>query len=243
MGFFQNSLLVTLLGVTQGYSKYTTSKIQWGPCDDIEINSTIPYDCSDIRVPLDYTKPESNETLTLQLLRLPAVVQPSLGSIQLNFGGPGEAGRGSLVQLGATLQALSGGSYDLVTFDPRGTGNTIDFVCYENDIEMLTSLYEQQQLGNSSEVALGRQWAWASTEANRCQERAAVNGSLLSTAFVARDLMQVAEALEDDGLLRYWGFSYGTTLGATVAAMFADRIEQMVLDGVQNPHEYYHAHA
>lgn len=70
---------------------------------------------------------------------------------------------------------------------------------------MLTSLYEQQQLGNSSEVALGRQWAWASTEANRCQERAAVNGSLLSTAFVARDLMQVAEALEDDGLLRYWG--------------------------------------
>lgn len=39
------------------------------------------------------------------------------------------------------------------------------------------------------------------------------------------------------------GFSYGTTLGATVAAMFPDRIDKMILDGVQNPHQYYHAHA
>jgi pimeloyl-ACP methyl ester carboxylesterase len=37
------------------------------------------------------------------------------------------------------------------------------------------------------------------------------------------------------------GFSYGTTLGATVAAMFPDKIDKMILDGVQNPHEYYHS--
>ena len=39
------------------------------------------------------------------------------------------------------------------------------------------------------------------------------------------------------------GFSYGTTLGATAAAMFPDKIERMIIDGVQNPHEYYHAHS
>jgi pimeloyl-ACP methyl ester carboxylesterase len=39
------------------------------------------------------------------------------------------------------------------------------------------------------------------------------------------------------------GFSYGTTLGATVASMYPERVDKMVLDGVQNPHEYYHAHA
>jgi pimeloyl-ACP methyl ester carboxylesterase len=34
------------------------------------------------------------------------------------------------------------------------------------------------------------------------------------------------------------GFSYGTTLGATVIAMFPDRIDKAVIDGVQNPFEY-----
>jgi len=37
------------------------------------------------------------------------------------------------------------------------------------------------------------------------------------------------------------GFSYGTTLGATVTAMFPERVDKVVLDGVQNPHDYYHA--
>lgn len=105
MGFIQSSLVLLLCAVTQGSSTYTISKIQWGPCDDIAVNSTIPIECSDFQVPLDYTKPTSNQTLTLQLLRVPAAVQPSQGSIQINFGGPGEPGRGSLVELGNVLQA------------------------------------------------------------------------------------------------------------------------------------------
>lgn len=42
---------------------------------------------------------------------------------------------------------------------------------------------------------------------------------------------------------RLVGLSYGTTLGATVTAMFPDRVDKVILDAVQNPHEYYHAHA
>lgn len=30
-------------------------------------------------------------------------------------------------------------------------------------------------------------------------------------------------------------------LGATVASMFPDRMDKVILDGVMNPHEYYHA--
>lgn len=37
------------------------------------------------------------------------------------------------------------------------------------------------------------------------------------------------------------GVSYGTTLGATALAMFPDRIDRAILDGVQNTHEYYHS--
>lgn len=70
---------------------------------------------------------------------------------------------------------------------------------------MLAAAHEVQQLSNASDVQLGRQWARGTIDAGLCYNRSAEAGSLISTAFVARDLMQVAEALEEDGLLRYWG--------------------------------------
>jgi hypothetical protein len=84
---------------------------------------------------------------------------------------------------------------------------------------------------------------------------------MIGTAYVARDIMRIVDTLESDGLLRYWGecslnssgphrtqiylsnmsgISYGTILEATVAAMFPDRMERVVLDGVANAHSYYH---
>lgn len=51
--------------------------------------------------------------------------------------------------------------------------------------------------------------------------------------------MQIVDALHEDGLLHFWGFSYGTALGETVAAMFPDRMGHLVLDGVLNPRLYY----
>lgn len=39
------------------------------------------------------------------------------------------------------------------------------------------------------------------------------------------------------------GLSYGSTLGSTVAAMFPDRIDRLVIDSVQNVHEYYNGYA
>lgn len=56
---------------------------------------------------------------------------------------------------------------------------------------------------------------------------------------MARDLISIVDALGEDGMLRYWGFSGGSTLGNTVVAMFPERIDKVILDGVVNPHEYY----
>ena len=94
--------------------------------------------------------------------------------------------------------------------------------------------------GNSSDTALGRLWAQAEIYVNSC--KSAQNGTtgLIGTAFVARDMMRIVDALGEDGMLRYWGISYGTILGSTVAAMFPDRIDKVVLDANANPHEYYH---
>ena len=54
--------------------------------------------------------------------------------------------------------------------------------------------------------------------------------------------MQIVDALDEDGLLRFYGFSYGSLLGETVAAMYPDRMDKIVLDGVMNPRNYYRGH-
>jgi pimeloyl-ACP methyl ester carboxylesterase len=52
----------------------------------------------------------------------------------------------------------------------------------------------------------------------------------------------MATLLSINSILTQSGFSYGTTLGVTVAGMFPDRMDKVVLDGVVNSHEYYHAY-
>lgn len=78
-------------------------KIQWGACTETAINSALPIECGNLGVPLDYTEPTSNASLTLELLRVSAAIQPSKGSILFNFGGPGSTGRGALALLAPAL--------------------------------------------------------------------------------------------------------------------------------------------
>ena len=55
-------------------------------------------------------------------------------------------------------------------------------------------------------MALGRQWAGSGLFAKVCAEgELKENGQYMSTAFTARDLMQIVDAVTDDGLLKYWG--------------------------------------
>lgn len=44
--------------------------------------------------------------------------------------------------------------------------------------------------------------------------------------------------LDTKGKLVYWGFSYGTLLGATFSAMFPDRVGRVILDGVVDADHY-----
>ncbi|EED14326.1 conserved hypothetical protein [Talaromyces stipitatus ATCC 10500] len=181
---------------------------------------------------------------TTTLLRVPATVQPVKGSIVLNFGGPGEIGRATLAGSAVPLQALSGGQYNLIFFDPRGTSTSnIPFTCYNTEYKLEKFADPQTTLDADDEAALGRLWTRGTIDTNTYAQKHNVIGTLIGTACTARDVMSIAESIGDDGLLRYWGFSYGTTLGATLVSMFPDKVDKVILNGVQNPHEYYHSYA
>ncbi|KAI1345369.1 TAP-like protein-domain-containing protein [Xylaria sp. FL0043] len=221
---------------------YPTSSIQWGPCpDDLNAVAALSVECGTLAVPLDYTAPNNTETLELSLVKVPAVKKPAKHSILFNFGGPGLEVRYTLAELSELLQAVTGGEYDLIGWDPRGTAQTLTFSCFANSTDrgVITS---QLALGNASDVARGVDWAAGKNYAGACAEypEAQKRGPLIGTTFTARDAIKIVDALEEDGLLRYWGFSYGTDLGVALAALFPGRIEKVVIDGVYSPIQYFH---
>lgn len=67
--------------------------LSWGPCPaEMNYTSEYPYECSTLNVPLDYTQPNGQSRLDLQLLRVRAKNQPAKGAILFNPGGPGGVG-------------------------------------------------------------------------------------------------------------------------------------------------------
>ena len=54
-------------------------------------------------------------------------------------------------------------------------------------------------------MALGRAWGAGKVLSDACLVAQNRTGRFLGTAFVARDIIRVIDALGEDGMLRYWG--------------------------------------
>lgn len=55
------------------------------------------------------------------------------------------------------------------------------------------------------EALLGKLWARGKINAQSCANMQSKNGQLIGTAFTARDIKTVANMLDSDGKIRYWG--------------------------------------
>ncbi|KAL8754812.1 MAG: hypothetical protein Q9199_004083 [Rusavskia elegans] len=178
--------------------------------------------------------------MRLSMVKMNASKLPKQGTILLNPGGPGSSGREFLAgRDGPGLQIATGGAFDLIGFDPRGVGDTIPFSCFKNDSLRANYRIKDSVYLNSSDTAIGASRAVRAALAKSCEDNAKDIAELIGTGYVARDMMQIVDALHEGGLLNYWGFSYGSALGATVAAMFPERMGKVVLDGVLNPLDYF----
>jgi pimeloyl-ACP methyl ester carboxylesterase len=183
------------------------------------------FQCATATVPLDYNQPHGAR-ITLSMVRLPAA-DPAhrIGSLFVNFGGPGTPGVGGLRSLGPSYPEVLRQGFDLVSFDPRGVGGSTPVRCTSNAAaadELVGSPVRPEQLAQffASSAALGHSCAAASGELL----------AHISSANTARDLELLRQAVGDEGL-SFLGYSYGTYVGASYANLFPDRTRAMVFDG------------
>jgi pimeloyl-ACP methyl ester carboxylesterase len=157
-----------------------------------------------------------------------------IGSVFLNWGGPSVPGVAYLRGLSESrLDALGGARFDLVSWDPRGTGESTHVRCFANDRAQARFWGPGWSIPTTTRESV-RYLAKVEAFVKRCVTR---SGRLLkhdSTADTVRDL-DYLRRLVGDRRLNYRGFSYGTFLGQTYANMFPRRARAIVLDSVVDP--------
>lgn len=219
------ALLIGLAPAATAQSEAETPALSWQDCQD-------GFQCATARVPLDYDRPAGTK-IDLALIRMPATDPGKrIGSLFVNFGGPGSSGVDRLRARGNWPWLFSPelrARFDVVSWDPRGIGRSATVRCFDSvevQQKFLNSipLYPVTAADESAFYAKHREFA------QRCKDK---SGSLLdhvSSANTARDLDLLRKAV-GDRKLTYHGISYGTHLGAIYANLFPDKVRAFAFDG------------
>ena len=223
--------LLVLAGLTSSdQAAASDSKdLQWGPCR-LERLAKQGFDCSTLQRPLRHLNPDGPQ-VNLAVFRLPATgpVDQKIGTLFFNPGGPGQSGHGSSWK-GLLLPAAIRRSFDFITWDPRGIGQSLPAL-------------ETCSVGMPQRPATGRV-SWDQVLMTRQQQLAEANHDCIGrhreliqgmgTVETAHDL-EALRASIGDSKLTFWGVSYGTVIGSTYAALFPNRVRALVLDGNVSP--------
>ncbi|KAF7346759.1 Abhydrolase-4 domain-containing protein [Mycena sanguinolenta] len=200
--------------------------------------------CARLKVPLDYTQPDG-ASAAIAMIRVHSVVphnSPSYrGPVLINPGGPGGSGVDMIAWAGPMLSTIIGPEFDIIGFDPRGVGRStprISFFASRAEREVWS--VQDVTLGsvNSSADALARTWARGIVVGQLAGARDDGSLRFMNTDHTARDMLKIVQAHGRDKL-QYWGFSYGSALGATFAAMFPQNVGRLVIDGVLDSENYF----
>jgi pimeloyl-ACP methyl ester carboxylesterase len=184
-----------------------------------------------LEVPVDYEDPDG-PTIELFVARHLAEDQDDkIGSLLVNPGGPGFGGSDFAIFADQIYGSDLLRRFDIIGWDPRGTGLSEPAIDCIDDYDRYTAGVditpddddERQQLIDIAEEF-----------AQMCEEK---NGDILpfiGTNNSARDMDSIRRALGEDEI-SYFGFSYGSELGATWATLFPETVRAAVLDGAADP--------
>jgi pimeloyl-ACP methyl ester carboxylesterase len=213
--------------------------LRWTPCgvSDPDSDQTPDVFCATLTVPKDYSHPAQG-TVSLAIARSP-VTDPRerIGSLFLNFGGPGGTAVDTLQATGSTLFPNLNRRFDVIGFDPRGVGQSRPSI--DCDVNQETQGVYAQPFERPETLDVNAMVDRDQRYIRRCVNRNRAILPYVSTANAARDLDQMRAAV-GDRTLTYLGFSYGTFLGATYVSMFPHHARAVVLDGALDPDQYVH---
>ncbi|KAF1970757.1 hypothetical protein BU23DRAFT_389945, partial [Bimuria novae-zelandiae CBS 107.79] len=230
--------------VIYDYSELTPSpELNWTSCYD-------KFTCTLLQVPLDYSDPLAGTT-NLGIIRL-AANNSTAEDILLNQGGPGGSGVEFVLLAAESIMEKIGRNYNLIGIDPRGVNNSgPDIRCFPGyPLAGRNSFYADvfPAVDNSSEYGLQTSFQHANTYGEWCSGIYSVNNTAkyVGTIAVAQDFLHYTELTAkarnrepSEAKLNYYGISYGSLLGVTIATLFPDRINRMVIDGVMDTEDYY----
>jgi pimeloyl-ACP methyl ester carboxylesterase len=205
-------------------------KLDWQPC------GTAPnVVCTTATVPRDYDDPHG-ATVDLHLAKSPAT-DPThrIGSLFINFGGPGASAADRFETRGQSYRPGLNARFDIIAMDPRGTGQSTPSI--DCKVNQETQGIYSQPFPTPDNIKVPDLVGKDLRYIGRCLS---LNKGILphlSTANVARDIDLVREALGEDKIT-YFGYSYGTFLGATYASMFPTHYRAVVLDGPVDANAY-----
>lgn len=206
-----------------GLERYYTQELDWSDCEGQR--------CASLEVPIDYADPDG-ETIDVAVLAVPAQDQrKKVGSLVVNPGGPGVPGTEFAKQAAFIFSPELMERFDVVGFDPRGTGRSNPVDCLGDD-DLSALLASDPTPDDEAEVA--ESVRMQEEFAAGCRKRSGTLVEHVSTVEVARDL-DVLRAVLGHAELDYYGASYGTMIGATYAELFPSRVGRMVLDGAIDP--------
>lgn len=196
----------------KGAERYRQQPVNWAPCRD-------GLECAQVLAPLDRSEPDG-QALTLSLARRPAT-EPRQGAIFVNPGGPG----GSGVTLVESFPDDGLENYDIIGWDPRGTGESTPVQCWSDaSIEE----YFRADVSPDDEAELQELITLNREYGASCLAASGPLLSHISTEDTVADL-ELLRGLVDAAELNYVGYSYGTEIGARYADTYPDRAGRLVL--------------
>ncbi|MFI7410579.1 alpha/beta hydrolase [Streptomyces sp. NPDC049627] len=185
--------------------------------------------CASVKVPLNYAKP-SGKKITLALSRVPHTGDKYQGPLLVNPGGPGGSGLTLAGFVASSLPKEVAAQYDVIGFDPRGVGKSkpaLDckpgyFNPVRPDSVPSTPAIEKANLSRAKSFA------------KACGTKYKDVLPYINTVSAAKDMDSIRKALGAKKI-NYFGYSYGTYLGAVYAKLYPERVRRLVLDSIVDP--------